>query len=122
RRAVQIRPQVRSAPLAFGRGRGARFDGTSGSYARTPNRHDFSLEPARPNHLTRIREAGGTVHAVGKTADIFAGCDIDTSSPTRSNAEGILETIRLLQELEDGLILTNLVENDQVLGQRKHRH
>ncbi len=88
------------------------FDGTSGSYARTPNRHDFSLEPARPNHLTRIREAGGTVHAVGKIADIFAGCDIDTSSPTRSNAEGTLETIRLLRELDEGLIFTNLVETD----------
>jgi phosphopentomutase len=94
------------------------FDGTSGSYARTPNRHDFSLEPARPNHLTRIREAGGSVHAVGKIADIFAGCDIDTSSPTRSNAEGILETIRLLRELDEGLIFTNLVETDQMFGHR----
>jgi phosphopentomutase len=94
------------------------FDGTSGSYARTPNRHDFSLEPARPNHLTRIREAGGTVHGVGKIADIFADCDIDTSSPTRSNAEGILATIRLLREAEEGLIFTNLVETDQMFGHR----
>src|SRR4029079_4750399 len=73
---------------------------------------------ARPNHLTRIREAGGSVHAVGKIADIFAGCDIDTSSPTRSHAEGILETIRLLRELDEGLIFTNLVETDQMFGHR----
>jgi len=94
------------------------FDGSSGSYARTPNRHDFSLEPGRPNHLTRIREAGRKVHGVGKIGDIFAGCDIDTSSPTRSNAEGIFETIRLLRELDDGLIFTNLVETDQMFGHR----
>jgi phosphopentomutase len=94
------------------------FDGVSGAYARTPNRHDFSLEPDRPNHLTRIREAGSRVHGVGKIGDIFAGCDIDTSSPTRSNAEGIFETVRLLRELDDGLIFTNLVETDQMFGHR----
>jgi phosphopentomutase len=94
------------------------FDGVSGAYVRTPNRHDFSLEPTRPNHLTRIREAGSKVHGVGKIGDIFAGCDIDTSSPTRSNAEGIFATIRLLRELDDGLIFTNLVETDQMFGHR----
>ena len=94
------------------------FDGASGAYARTPNRHDFSLEPRRPNHLTQIREAGSSVHGVGKIGDIFAGCDIDTSSPTRSNAEGIFETIRLLRELDEGLIFTNLVETDQMFGHR----
>ncbi len=58
------------------------------------------------------------MHAVGKIADIFAGCDIDSSAPTRSNAEGILETIRLLQEVPEGLIFTNLVETDSMYGHR----
>src|SRR5919199_1466623 len=31
--------------------------GEGGAYKRTANRHDYSLHPARPNHLTRIREA-----------------------------------------------------------------
>jgi phosphopentomutase len=109
---------ILSGPHAVGRVIARPFDGASGSYARTPNRHDFSLEPARPNHLTRIREAGSKVHAVGKIADIFAGCDIDTTAPTRSNAEGILETIRLLDEVPDGLIFTNLVETDSMYGHR----
>ncbi len=57
------------------------FKGEPGNYERTANRHDFSLEPKRPNYLTLIREAGGTVHGVGKIPDIFAGCDIDESYP-----------------------------------------
>ena len=35
------------------------FIGEPGNYERTPNRHDFSLEPRRPNYLTLVREAGG---------------------------------------------------------------
>jgi phosphopentomutase len=94
------------------------FEGSPGSYKRTSNRHDYSLHPARPNHLTRIREADFAVHAVGKIADIFAGCDIDTSMPTKSNLEGIATTAKLLREVESGLIFTNLVETDMLFGHR----
>src|ERR671932_440145 len=41
------------------------FVGHPGNYERTPNRHDFSLEPRRPNYLTVVREAGAKVHGVG---------------------------------------------------------
>jgi phosphopentomutase len=94
------------------------FEGDSGNYVRTADRHDFSLEPRRPNYLSLLRDAGVAVHAVGKVADIFAGCDIDESYPTRSNVEGIQQTERLLQELDDGLIFTNLVETDSLWGHR----
>jgi phosphopentomutase len=94
------------------------FTGTSGAYVRTPNRHDFSVVPPQPNHLTAIREAGLRVHGVGKISDIFAAHDIDTSAPTKSNAEGIATTIRLLDEVDDGLIFVNLVETDMVYGHR----
>jgi phosphopentomutase len=116
--ACRIARKILDVPHNVGRVIARPFDGTSGSYARTPNRHDFSLEPARPNHLTRIRDGGSSVHAVGKIADIFAGCDIDSSAPTRSNAEGVLETVRLLRELPEGLIFTNLVETDSMYGHR----
>jgi len=94
------------------------FEGEPGNYARTPDRHDFALEPRRPNYLTLLREAGVTVHTVGKVADIFAGCDVDESHPTRSNVEGIQQTERLLQELDEGFIFTNLVETDSLWGHR----
>ncbi len=94
------------------------FIGAPGSYTRTPNRHDFSLEPRRPNYLTLLRERGVRVYGVGKIGDIFAGCDIDESYPTKSNVEGIQQTEKLLRELEDGFVLVNLVETDMLWGHR----
>ena len=105
-------------PHAVGRVIARPFIGGSGAYRRTGHRHDFSLEPTRPNHLSRLREAGVAVHGVGKIADVFAGLDVDTSAPAGSNAAGIEETVRLLRELEDGLVFTNLVETDMVYGHR----
>ena len=94
------------------------FVGVPGSYTRTANRHDFSLEPRRPNYLTLVRDAGARVHGVGKISDIFAGCDIDESYPTKSNVEGIQQTEKLLLELDDGLVFVNLVETDMLWGHR----
>jgi phosphopentomutase len=94
------------------------FVGEPGTYERTPNRHDFSLEPRRPNYLSLLRDRGVHVHGVGKISDIFAGCDIDESHPTKSNIDGIQQTERLLEELEDGFVFVNLVETDMLWGHR----
>jgi phosphopentomutase len=94
------------------------FVGEPGNYTRTPNRHDFSREPRRPNYLSLVRDAGLKVHGVGKIGDIFAGVDIDESHPTKSNAEGIVTTERLLRELDDGFVFVNLVETDMLWGHR----
>ena len=58
------------------------------------------------------------MHGVGKIHDIFAGCDIDESHPTKSNVEGINETVELLREIDDGLVFVNLVETDMLWGHR----
>jgi phosphopentomutase len=95
------------------------FEGVPGAYARTPRRHDFSLEPPTPNHLSRLGEAGAAVHGVGKIGDIFAGCGIDTSRPTRSNGQGMAVTTELLRGLPDAsFVFTNLVETDMLWGHR----
>ena len=95
------------------------FEGRPGAYTRTPRRHDFSLEPPRPNYLQRLREAGITVSGVGKIGDIFAGQDIDESQPTVSNADGIQRTTALMRTVpEDTLVFTNLVETDMLWGHR----
>jgi phosphopentomutase len=95
------------------------FEGVEGDYRRTPRRHDFSLEPPHPNHLERLRDAGLTVHGVGKIGDIFAGCDVDTSHPTASNAHGISATAELMRSAADGsFVFTNLVETDMLWGHR----
>jgi phosphopentomutase len=112
------REEILTGKHAVGRVIARPFVGEPGNYARTPNRHDFSLEPRRPNYLTLVREAGRTVHGVGKISDIFAGCDIDESRPTKSNVEGIHQTETLLREVDEGLIFTNLVETDMLWGHR----
>jgi phosphopentomutase len=95
------------------------FTGEPGNYTRLGgDRHDYSLEPRRPNYLTLMREAGVTVHGVGKISDIFAGCDIDESHPTKSNIDGIQQTEKLLQELDEGFVFVNLVETDSLWGHR----
>ena len=94
------------------------FVGEPGNYVRTANRHDFSLEPRRPNYLSLVREAGVKVVGVGKIGDIFAGCDIDESHPTKSNIEGIQQTEKLLRELDDCFVFVNLVETDMLWGHR----
>jgi phosphopentomutase len=94
------------------------FVGEPGNYVRTANRHDFSLEPRRPNYLSLMREAGTKVVGVGKIGDIFAGCDIDESHPTKSNIEGIQQTEKLLRELDDCFVFVNLVETDMLWGHR----
>jgi len=65
-----------------------------------------------------MRDAGRTVHGVGKIADIFADVDIDESHPTKSNVEGIATTERLLRDLDEGFVFTNLVETDMLWGHR----
>jgi len=116
--ACRIAREILTGKHAVGRVIARPFTGEPGNYERTANRHDFSLEPKRPNYLTLIREAGGTVHGVGKIPDIFAGCDIDEAHPTKSNVEGITVTERLLREIDQGLIFTNLVETDSLWGHR----
>ncbi len=116
--ASRIAREILTGKHAVGRVIARPFEGEPGNYVRTPNRHDFSLEPRRPNYLSLVRDAGMKVHAVGKISDIFAGRDIDESHPTKSNIEGIQQTEKLLQELDEGFVFTNLVETDSLWGHR----
>src|ERR671937_653888 len=108
--SCRIARAILTGKPAVGRVIARPFVGAPGNYVRTSNRHDFSLEPRRPNYLTLMREAGLQVHGVGKIGDIFAGQDIDETHPTKSDVDGITQTAKLLRELDDGLIFTNLVE------------
>src|SRR6187401_523274 len=114
----RIAREILTGKHAVGRVIARPFIGEPGNYERTANRHDFSLEPTRPNYLTLVREAGKEVYGVGKIGDIFAGKDIDTSRPTQSNIDGIVQTEALLREVDEGLIFVNLVETDMLWGHR----
>ena len=116
--ACRAAREILSGKHAVGRVIPRPFIGDPGNYERTPRRKDFSLEPRRPNYLSLMRDAGVTVHGVGKIHDIFAGRDVDESYPTKSNVEGITQTERLLREIDDGFVFTNLIETDMLWGHR----
>jgi phosphopentomutase len=116
--ACKIAREILTGKHAVGRVIARPFTGTPDNYVRTPNRHDYSLVPKRPNYLSLARDAGKKVHGVGKISDIFAGVDIDESHPTKSNIDGIQQTEKLLKELDDGFIFVNLVETDSLWGHR----
>jgi phosphopentomutase len=95
------------------------YVGEPGAFKRTGNRRDFAVKPPAPTVLNRLKEAGLDVVAVGKINDIFSGEGITEALPTKSNAQGIEETIRQLKKPFRGLLFVNLVDFDALYGHRR---
>ncbi len=91
-----------------------------GSYQRTSNRHDYSLEPPAQTVLDYIGKAGQEVIGVGKIYDIFAGQGVTDYSRSKSNKDGMEQTIKLVDRDFAGLAFTNLVDFDMVYGHRNN--
>lgn len=94
------------------------FEGSSGSYVRTPRRHDYSLLPPAVTMLDQLSNAGRDVIAVGKIKDIFAGKGITEAVYTSDNAQGIERTLEYLDRDFEGLCFVNLVDYDMLYGHR----
>jgi phosphopentomutase len=94
------------------------FAGAPGAFRRTPDRHDYAVEPKDRTVLDAVSAAGLEVRCVGKVADIFAGRGVTFSRPTRSNDEGISAVIEELGAIDRGLVFANLVDFDQAYGHR----
>ena len=95
------------------------FLGTSGTYSRTTNRRDFSVEPPRATLLDLLARAGIETVAVGKIDDLFAGRGLKRKLHTRSNAEGVEEIIHAVRAMESGFVMANLVDFDVQYGHRQ---
>ncbi|MGI8618635.1 MAG: phosphopentomutase [Gemmatimonadaceae bacterium] len=93
------------------------FDGERGSYKRTANRRDFSVQPPEETLLDAIRTAGIETAGVGKVDDLFAGRSI-SARHTSSNGEGIAHIRSWIEGDRSGLLLANLVDFDQLYGHR----
>jgi len=106
-------------PYGVGRVIARPFVGEPGSFERTYNRKDYSLEPPRPTVLNRLLEEGVPVVGVGKIDDIFTGSGIERSVHTEGNADGMRRTLELATELEHGLVFVNLVDFDMLYGHRR---
>jgi len=95
------------------------FVGTSGNYTRTPNRHDYSLEPPRETLLDAVKSAGMDSIGVGKIYDIFAGRGTTEHVYNKSNADGMNHTTNFAAKDFKGLCFVNLVDFDMQFGHRR---
>ena len=98
------------------------FLGTNSSdFARTGNRHDYSVVPPAPTLLDRMKESGGDVVSIGKISDIFAAQGI-TKATKANGLEALFDAS--LDELKKAgdqtIIFTNFVNFDADFGHRRN--
>ena len=94
------------------------FVGKPGSFMRTANRRDFSVDPPKSTLLDKMKEAGFEVVGIGKIEDLFAGRGITRAIHTKDNIDGVDQMIREMTKAGEGLIFTNLVDFDTLYGHR----
>jgi phosphopentomutase len=97
------------------------FEGEPGSFKRTYERHDFAMAPHSPTLLDHAKEAGLSVHGIGKIEDLFAGQGLTSAVHTEGDEDGLRRTIEAAKSRrEPGIIFTNLVDLDMTYGHREN--
>ena len=91
----------------------------AGRFRRTPNRHDYALQPFGKTALDALKEAGYEVISVGKIYDIFDGCGLTESNKSQSSVHGMEQTNEIAERDFTGLCFTNLVDFDALWGHRR---
>ena len=95
------------------------YIGENGNFTRTPNRHDYALNPAHKTALDTLKENGYDVISLGKISDIFNNCGITKFSKTKDNLDGIKKIIKVEQMDFKGLCFANLNDYDSKYGHRR---
>jgi len=95
------------------------FEGREGTFSRTEGRRDLTLTPPSRSYLQELEDAGVEVHGVGKIHDLFAGVAVSHSHPGATNPRALASVDALLDRIDRGLVLANLIETDQTYGHRK---
>jgi phosphopentomutase len=94
------------------------FVGVPGSFVRTANRRDFTVEPTGETWLDRLTGAGRRVFGVGKIVDIFSGRGISDFVHTVSDEDGMRRTTDALRSGRADCVFANLVDFDSKYGHR----
>jgi phosphopentomutase len=115
-RACAIAREMLVAPNNVSRVIARPFVGAPGSFKRTGNRRDFSIQPPETTLLDAIEAAGMARTGVGKVDDLFAHRGI-SGGHTSGNAEGVEKVLNWLGE-GSGFLFGNLVDFDQLYGHR----
>lgn len=110
--------EIMTGKYAVGRIIARPFVGVLGSFTRTSNRHDFSLEAPSATLLDVMKHYSYRVISIGKIKDIFASRGITDAFHTNSNDEGIETLLATMDQDFNGLCFVNLVDFDMVYGHR----
>ncbi|UCD95310.1 MAG: phosphopentomutase [Candidatus Zixiibacteriota bacterium] len=89
-----------------------------GSFTRTVNRRDFSMEPPDDTILDRLHKESIPTVAIGKISDLYAGRGISRAVKAKNNAEVMDKVIDEMDKTDYGLIFANLVDFDMLWGHR----
>ncbi|MEI5907117.1 phosphopentomutase [Bacillus spongiae] len=95
------------------------FIGEPGDFKRTANRHDYALKPFERTVMNEMKDEGLDVIAIGKISDIFNGEGVTESIRTKSNKDGMDQTISVFDKEFTGLSFLNLVDFDALFGHRR---
>jgi phosphopentomutase len=111
------RDQILTGKHAVGRVIARPFEGTPGSFRRTHNRKDFSLQFGE-TVLNHVVDAGYPVCGIGKIYDIYGGSGITEGIHTENNEDGMTKLIQRMDVQDRGMIYANLVDFDALYGHR----
>ncbi|HIU34901.1 MAG TPA: phosphopentomutase [Candidatus Pullichristensenella excrementigallinarum] len=95
------------------------FIGEVGSFTRTDNRRDFSVDPTGKTMLDVLKGEGYDVLGVGKIEDIFNHRGLTNSNHAAGNEACVDAIIEYLKKDHwKGLLFANLVDTDMLYGHR----
>ena len=118
----RAREEVCVGDHAVGRVIARPFVGREGAYSRvSEERKDYSMRPPAETIQEALQSAAVRTVAIGKIGDLFAGRGFDAIQKTKTNRQGIDETLRHMRtEGDRTFIWTNLVDFDQEFGHRNN--
>ncbi len=95
------------------------FIGNPGSFERTGNRRDFSVDPVGRTMLDVLKNEGMDVLGVGKIEDIFNHRGLTMSNHAAGNPACVDATLEYMKKPGwKGLLFANLVDTDMLYGHR----
>ncbi|MGI9647336.1 MAG: phosphopentomutase, partial [Acidimicrobiia bacterium] len=96
------------------------FIGEAGDFHRTYDRKDFAMPPHGETIIDKVNAAGLRAYGVGKIEDLFVGRGLTDAVHTEGDRDGLEHTIAAINEVDQGLIFTNLVDLDMRYGHREN--
>lgn len=116
----KIREITGGNPYNIGRIIARPYIGTPGSFSRTPNRKDYTVNPPL-NTLDLLHRKGLQTISIGKISDIFNDKSISSKVKTKNNLDGLMKLIDFSKADFEGLCFANLNDFDSLYGHRRDK-